>query len=96
MLRIFFKPTLSPIFLSPEGAETFEDLIARANQVIEEISNKHSSGSVLLVTHGDFGKMLYVAFYKLDWKDVLRQFHFGNSEVCFCRKSPRQKNQYNH
>jgi hypothetical protein len=33
------------------------------------------------VTHGDFGKMLYAAFYNLDWQDVLRQFHFGNSEL---------------
>lgn len=23
----------------------------------------------------------YAAYYKLDWKDVLQQFHFGNSEV---------------
>lgn len=35
----------------------------------------------LCVTHGDFGKMLYAAYYDLDWKDVLQQFHFGNSEI---------------
>lgn len=69
-------------FLSPDGAETFPDLIQRGTRVIEEIREKHSDGSsVLLVTHGDFGKMLYAAFYKLDWQDVLRKFHFGNSEV---------------
>ena len=38
-------------------------------------------GTILLVTHGDFGKMLYAAFYQLAWEEVLRGFHFGNSEV---------------
>jgi probable phosphoglycerate mutase len=70
-------------FLSPEGAETFPDLLVRANQVIDSVTRKHAphGGSILLVTHGDFGKMMYAAFYKLEWQDVLRQFHFGNSEV---------------
>lgn len=68
-------------FLSPEGAETFPDLLERGNNVVADIQSKHKEGSVLLVTHGDFGKMLYAAYYKLDWMDVLKQFHFGNSEV---------------
>mmetsp|Transcript_9459 Transcript_9459/g.22310 ORF Transcript_9459/g.22310 Transcript_9459/m.22310 type:complete len:219 (-) Transcript_9459:29-685(-) len=68
-------------FLSPEGAETFPELLERGNKVIADIQTKHKEGSVLLVTHGDFGKMLYAAYYKLDWMDVLKQFHFGNSEV---------------
>ena len=68
-------------FLSPEGAETFPDLLERGHKVIADIQSKHKEGSVLLVTHGDFGKMLYAAYYKQDWMDVLNQFHFGNSEV---------------
>lgn len=68
-------------FLSPDGAETFPDLLERGNKVVADIQSKHKEGSVLLVTHGDFGKMLYAAYYKLDWMDVLKQFHFGNSEV---------------
>eukprot|EP00537_Pseudo-nitzschia_pungens_P019683 CAMPEP_0172402882 /NCGR_PEP_ID=MMETSP1061-20121228/56517_1 /TAXON_ID=37318 /ORGANISM="Pseudo-nitzschia pungens, Strain cf. pungens" /LENGTH=240 /DNA_ID=CAMNT_0013137031 /DNA_START=35 /DNA_END=757 /DNA_ORIENTATION=+ len=40
--------------------------------------------SILVVTHGDFGKMFYAAYYDLDWKDVLQEFHFGNSEVILC------------
>ncbi|KAL3936384.1 MAG: hypothetical protein SGBAC_008293 [Bacillariaceae sp.] len=68
-------------FLSPDGAETFPDLLERGNKVVADIQSKHKEGSVLLVTHGDFGKMLYAAYYKLDWTDVLKQFHFGNSEV---------------
>lgn len=83
-------------FLDPEGAETFPDLLDRARRLlsqIETITTASSDGdddgdydstsmsSILLVTHGDFGKMLYAAYYDLNWEEVLRQFHFGNSEV---------------
>lgn len=68
-------------FLSPEGAETFPDLIRRAKTVISFIEAKHTSGNLILVSHGDFGKMMYAAYYGLDWREVLIRFHFGNSEV---------------
>lgn len=68
-------------FLSPEGAETFPDLIKRADRVLKKIQSTHSEGSILLVTHGDFGKMLYAAYYHLSWEDVLTSFHFGNCEL---------------
>ncbi len=72
-------------FLDPEGAETFPKLIDRAKRLftqIDELTKELSpDASILLITHGDFGKMLYAAFYDLPWEDVLRQFHFGNSEV---------------
>jgi probable phosphoglycerate mutase len=68
-------------FLSPEKAETFPVLLERGKRVIADIQAKHTSGSVLLVTHGDIGKMIYAAYYDLDWKDVLVNFHFGNGEV---------------
>jgi broad specificity phosphatase PhoE len=68
-------------FLSPEGAETFPQLIERARKVLGEVKAKHKDGNILLVTHGDFGKMIYTAYYDLDWKDVLKMFHFGNSEL---------------
>lgn len=68
-------------FLSPEDAETFPDLLARARRVLSDVCAKHSSGSILLATHGDFGKMLYTAYYNLDWRDILTMFHFGNSEL---------------
>ena len=90
-------------FLSPQSAETFPDLIQRANELLADLQEKHAAGSILLVTHGDFGKMLYAAFYKLDWQDVLRQFHFGNSEILLLssKSSPESAHifhveQYNH
>ena len=68
-------------FLSPEGAETFPDLLHRAENLLNKIVEEHKDGSILLVTHGDFGKMIYAQYYDLDWKDVLTLFHFGNSEL---------------
>ena len=76
-------------FLKPDGAETFPDLMQRAKSVIDDIVERHEGRgdeSVLLVTHGDFGKMMYAAYYQLQWEDVLKQFHFGNSEVLLLSK----------
>lgn len=90
-------------FLSPEWAETFPQLIKRANQALEYIQKQRIKGNILLVTHGDFGKMLYTAYYNLDWKDVLMGFHFGNSEVLLLSLNTTPENahifttkQYNH
>ena len=33
------------------------------------------------VSHGDCGKMIYAAYYHLDWHKVLSDFHFGNGEL---------------
>jgi len=68
-------------FLEADGAETFPQLIVRAKGLLKFISDKYSDGNILLVGHGDFGKMIYAAYYNLDWKEVLNLFHFGNSEL---------------
>jgi probable phosphoglycerate mutase len=69
-------------FLDPIDAETFPDLVDRAHRLLAHIRTISSSTpSILLVTHGDFGKMLYAAYYGLGWEEVLGRFHFGNSEV---------------
>lgn len=90
-------------FLSPEGSETFPDLIKRGKQVIDFIQQTHKNGSVLLVTHGDIGKMIYAAYYNLDWREVLLQFHFGNGDLLLLSEySPAsethmlKQNQHNH
>lgn len=67
--------------LDAEGAETFPVLIERANTVLTEVRAWHADGRVLLVCHGDFGKMLYAAATGKDWKEVLLDFHFGNAEM---------------
>lgn len=73
-------------FLSPEGAETFPQLIERAGRLLEFLQNIHPDQTLLLVTHGDFGKMLYAAFYQLEWREVLGSFHFGNSELLLLKE----------
>lgn len=68
-------------FLNPNRAETFPDLMKRAGLLLEKINNNHTSGNVLLVCHGDIGKMVYAKYYNLDWESVLVQFHFGNCDL---------------
>ncbi len=75
------KAEIITYFLAPDGAETFPDLMKRARIVIDKIETNHKEGNILLVTHGDFGKMIYAEYYKLDWRQVLTQFHFGNCEL---------------
>lgn len=68
-------------FLNPLGSETFPQLMARAKKVIDNIKSKHRKGNILLVTHGDTGKMVYASYFSLDWKKALKQFHFGNADI---------------
>jgi len=68
-------------FISVEGSETFPELVERAHRLIAKMKERHHDGSILLVAHGDIGKMIYAAYYDIDWKTVLMQFHFGNSEL---------------
>lgn len=68
-------------FLSPDGAETFDDVVERAQTALDDIRSRHENQSVLLVCHGDIGKMLYAAATGKSWRDVLVDFHFGNGEL---------------
>ena len=69
-------------FLSPAGAETFPVLLERAKGLLVDVQQKHRDDeSLLLVGHGDMGKMIYAAYYVLPWEKILTQFHFGNSEL---------------
>jgi broad specificity phosphatase PhoE len=68
-------------FLSPEGAETFPQLLVRTKQLLAHIKSMHRDGAILLVTHGDVGKMICAAYYDVDWIEMLQMFHFGNSDL---------------
>jgi len=70
-------------FLNPPGSESFPDLLDRAKEILEFIVANHKNQSILLVTHGDIGKMIYAEFYNLPWREVLTNFHFGNSEILY-------------
>lgn len=75
------KTDVITYFLSPEGAETFDDLLARGHDILNDIRNRHTDQKVLLVCHGDIGKMIYAAATDKSWKDVLVNFHFGNGDL---------------
>jgi broad specificity phosphatase PhoE len=75
------KTDVVTYFLSPEGAETFPVLMERARKLLDFLDDNHQDGNVLMVSHGDFGKMIYAEYYHLDWQEVLKKFHFGNSDL---------------
>ena len=68
-------------FLCPDGAETFSDLLARGRRVLEFMACQHSGQTVLLVCHGDIGKMIYAAATNTPWRRVLTDFYFGNTDI---------------
>lgn len=81
-------------FLSAENAETFPQLLDRAMLVLYEVKQlrKGAGGNILLVAHGDIGKMLFAQFYGLNWKSVLSMFHFGNSELLLLSEDCKPEN----
>jgi len=81
MPNVITAPSGVNYFLSPEGAETFPEMMKRGRKLLDWLKTNHSEGNLLLVTHGDYGKLLYATYYKLDWKKVLVMFHFGNSDL---------------
>jgi probable phosphoglycerate mutase len=68
-------------FLKADRAETFPQLVDRAHHLLSMLKAKHDEGNILLVTHGDFGKMIYAAYYNIPWAEALNSFHFGNTEL---------------
>jgi len=89
-----FKTKTITYFLCPDGAETFPQLIRRAKKLLKYLNKKHKDGNILLVSHGDFGKMLYCAYYNLNWKEVLEMFHFGNSDLLLMTPTSKTKDVY--
>lgn len=67
--------------LDPQNGETFPEALLRAETVLNDIRAKHTDGNVLLVCHMDISYMLVAAYYQLEWKHVLRNLFFGNSEL---------------
>ncbi|KAK7201829.1 phosphoglycerate mutase protein [Novymonas esmeraldas] len=68
-------------FLDVEGCETFDKCYARAEGVLADVNARHAGEYVLLVCHGDIGKMLQAAHAKVEWVEGLRLPYFANTEV---------------
>ena len=68
-------------FLTGEGVEQFPVAYERAREVLDFVEHKHPDENVLLVTHGDFGKMIRAAFFGWTWQEGLMTPYFANSEI---------------
>jgi broad specificity phosphatase PhoE len=81
-------------FLNAPQSENFINLLLRAEKILKQINETHQNQNILLVTHGDIGKMIYAAYYNLNWQNVLRQFHFGNTELLLLSPNSKAKNSH--
>jgi broad specificity phosphatase PhoE len=68
-------------FLTAEGAETFDDLMARARRVVDHVDRVYAGKTVLLVCHGDIGKMIMAVKRGVHWSDSLKAPFISNTEV---------------
>ncbi len=68
-------------FLDVKKAENFPAAYERAKRALEKIVAKENGQNILIVTHGDFGKMLQAAYYGWGWERGLKTPHFGNGDI---------------
>lgn len=68
-------------FLNPEGAETFPELLGRGQRILDFMKASHPDQTVLLVCHGDIGKMIYAAASGMPWQQALTEFYFSNTDI---------------
>jgi broad specificity phosphatase PhoE len=68
-------------FLEAEGAEDFTMTYRRALTVLDELRQRHPDQTVLVVTHGDLGKMFRAAYHGWNWEQGLKQPYFDNTGV---------------
>jgi broad specificity phosphatase PhoE len=81
-------------FLSPQEGETFPQLFARGQEIVKYFQGLQLDENILLVAHGDIGKMIYAAFYQLEWESVLKEFHLGNSEMVLLDRQSRPEDRF--
>jgi broad specificity phosphatase PhoE len=68
-------------YLHPKGGETFPELFVRARDSLAIVKSDHQDGNVLIVSHDDVCKLLFAAYYELEWQPVLSMFHFEPTEL---------------
>ena len=68
-------------FLEVDGAEDFPALLKRGQKILDEIRQKHPDRNVLIVTHGDIGKMIRAAYHRWTWEQGLKTPYFDNTGV---------------
>lgn len=68
-------------FLKGKNVEEFSAAYRRGRRFLKDIIRDHRSESVLIVTHGDIGKMLRAAFFGWNWQKGLKTPYFENTDI---------------
>jgi len=70
-------------FLRADGSEDFPMLYKRARRLLTTVEQRHPDQNqvVILVAHGDIGKMIRAAFEGWSWHDGLTTPYFANTEI---------------
>ena len=68
-------------FLGVKDSETFPHLLKRAHKLIKKMEKRHPFKTILLVTHGDIGKMIQAAYYGWDWQEGLEAPYFAHDTI---------------
>lgn len=68
-------------FLEVKGSETFPQLLKRAHKLTKKMEEKHPFKTILLVTHGEIGKMIQAAYYGWDWQEGLEAPYFAHDTI---------------
>ena len=68
-------------FLKVEGSEDFPILYKRAKMVLSKLQKNQGNKNILIITHGDIGKMIRAAYHNWFWKDALKTSYFDNTGV---------------
>jgi len=68
-------------FLEVEGAESFPALYERAKKFLSDVPSDHTNEKILIVSHGDIGKMIRGVYYGWDWERSLETPYFHNTDI---------------
>lgn len=68
-------------FTEADGSEDFPSTLHRAKEVLSDITSQHPDKNILIVTHGDIGKMIRAAYHNWYWESALMTPYFANTEI---------------
>ena len=68
-------------FLEVEGAESFSVLYERAKKFLLKVKSDRTNKIILIVSHGDIGKMIRGVHHGWDWEKSLKTTHFHNTDI---------------
>jgi len=68
-------------FLEAENSEDFPTLLERGKKILAELQIRHPKENIVVVTHGDIGKMIRAAYHGWTWEQGLKTPYFDNTGV---------------